>query len=393
MPHEIELRGIVGIDITAREISSELAKAGGTDVKFLVNSPGGLFFAGIEIHNLFRGYKGNIEVLITGMAASAASYFILPANKITAYDNATYMIHNARNLAIGDRHAMLKMHSILDGMDSIMAKAYGSKSDTLVGKIKSLMDAETFYFGDDMKAAGFVDEIIEAPEDAANALDKDTAITEARASVEMCIDGLRGSDAANEDINRAVAYVDSMSLLGEPKAAIPGEGDPDKLEAMKNVAIQSNNSSNALTPAGAGKTKQEDKQLKTLVELLADNPSAKAELDILIATARTEGETAAKDEMKAVIAKVSPIITSPDYGADVKTAGIEAITGDGHIATFETLVKITDRDIETAKAEAAKKETEEGEETPGAGGGKEVADAQAQATFQEKLDRTKGGVK
>ena len=132
--------------------------------------------------------------------------------------------------------------------------------------------------------------------------------------------------------------------------------------------------------------------MKTLAELLTENPSAKAEHDVLVATARTEGatqgSTEAKDEMKAVIAKVSPILTSAEYDADVKEAGINAIIGDGPIATFQTLVVLADRDIEKAKADAAKKESDETKETPGASGEK-LTDAEAAAEFKKKKDDVK----
>lgn len=122
----------------------------------------------------------------------------------------------------------------------------------------------------------------------------------------------------------------------------------------------------------------------TLAELLAANPSAQAGYDAAIAQARSEGEVSARDEMKAVIAKVSPFLTSASYDADVKEAGIKAITGEGHIATFETLATIADRDLEKAKAKAA--EEEEGEETPPGGG----EGLEAGAAYADKKKRLKG---
>ncbi len=123
--------------------------------------------------------------------------------------------------------------------------------------------------------------------------------------------------------------------------------------------------------------------MKTLAELLVENPSAKAEHDVLVATARTEGATGAKDEMKTVIAQISPTLKSDAYGIDVKEAGINAITGDGPIATFLTLVVLADRDTEKIKAELARKESEESGETPGSSGNK-LTDAEAKAAFDKK---------
>ena len=127
--------------------------------------------------------------------------------------------------------------------------------------------------------------------------------------------------------------------------------------------------------------------MKTLAELLAENAPAKAEHDIFIATARTEGATEAKDEMKAVMNRVAPILGSPDYSEAVKACGVKAITGEGTVAAFEAVVVMADEAIEKAKAEAAQKETDETGETAGGATGE---DAEAEAAYKAKQDRLKG---
>lgn len=219
MAKVIVLSGVVGWDLTARAIRSELKAAKGKDVEFHVNSPGGLVFEGIEIFNLIRDYKGKTEARITGIAASAASYIVLAADSVSAFDNATYMIHNALTLAIGNHHDMRKVANTLESLSDILAKAYARKTGKDIADIKQLMDDETFLFGDEMLHEGFVDEIIEAPEDEDGDRDRESAVMTARASIEMCRNQLRETDAANSDLDRAVAYVDSMSLLLDGHAA------------------------------------------------------------------------------------------------------------------------------------------------------------------------------
>lgn len=383
MAHEIVLTGDVGWEITAKDIRASLDESGGDDILFLVNSPGGFVFEAFEIFNLIRDHKAPTEARITGIAASAASYFILAADKVTAHENATFMIHNALAIAIGNHHDMRKTADIIESLSNIIAKEYVNQTGKAINNIKQLMDDATWLFGDEIKDEGFVDEMVDSGSDDGDG-NKASAVLTARAAVEICLEKMRTSDAANEDYQKAVAYMDSLALLDGPKAVAvtPSEGDAEKLAAMKNILNTQS------TPAVAGQQTQEDKQLKTLAELFTENPSAKAEHDVLIAKARTEGATVAKDEMKAVVDRISPKLMSAEYGADVKEAGIKAIIGTGAESTFETLVIMTDRDIEKAKAEAAKKETEEAGETTGAINGK---DSEAQATFQEKLKRTKEG--
>lgn len=372
----IALSGDVGWEINAKDIRADLKSANGGDVEFHINSPGGFVSEGIEIFNIIRAYEGHTTGVITGVAASMASYFILACDKVVAYDNAIYMIHNPWTFAIGDYNDMQKAFDMLKGMAGLLAKAYANKADEAISKIKSLMDDETFFFGDEIKTAGFADEMLDGSADDGDADGRASAIITAKASMETCLNRMRASDAANSELEKAVAYFDGMSALIEtPKK-------PDITPAASG--------GDDITPAGAGIEKQEDKHM-TLAELLAANPSAQVEYDDAIGKARTEGATGAKDEMKAVITRVSPQLTSAAYDADVKDAGIKAITGEGHISTFETLVVIADRDIEKAKAEAAAASAAEGgdgnggEETPGQAAGQGADDATAYAEKQARL--------
>jgi ATP-dependent Clp endopeptidase proteolytic subunit ClpP len=370
----IALSGDVGWEITANDIRAELKDAKGADVEFHINSPGGFVSEGIEIFNLIRAYSGHTTSVIVGLAASMGSYIPLASDKIVAYDNAIFMIHNAWAFAIGDHNDMRIVADRIEGMSNILARAYAKKTGKTVDAVKALMDKDTFFFGEEMLTEGFIDEIIDAGDDADDN-DKESAIIVARASMDACLNRMRKSEAANDDLQKAVAYVESLSLLTEPT---------QKSKPVA-VAIDSNHIE---TPAVAGKKKQEDKFM-TLAELFAANPGVKAEYDAAILQAHADGVKAAKDEMKALVAKVKPILASAEYGESVKAFGAEVLTGDKTLDGFEAIVFMEDQRIEKAKADAAADETDETEETPGADAS---ADADAQASFDAKKERVKAGV-
>jgi ATP-dependent protease ClpP protease subunit len=373
MAKEVILSGDVGLDITAQGIAEELKAARGSDVDFLLNSRGGLVFAGIEIFNLIRSYKGKTRMIITGIAASMGSYIALAADEVIAFSNTSFMVHNALALVLGNHNDMRKRADSLEGMSNILAKEYAKKTDKPLAKLKALMDEESFFFGDEILEAGFVDEIREAGED--DDTDRASALVDSRASVDACLARLRDTDAANDDFDRAVAYMDGISaLMDVPKAK-------DKMIATIAIDVQK--------PAGAGKT-QEDKHM-TLEELLAANPTAQAEFEAAIGKARTEGETAAKDWMKALVAKVSPIITSDKYDDKVKAFGIDVITGEKTIDGFEAIVFMKDQELEAAASDAAQSETDETDETGGDGGAGGDEAAEAKAAFDEKFKNTPVG--
>jgi len=213
MPKIIVLSGPVGWEIRAKDIRAALKEAKGGDVEFHVNSPGGIVYEGIEIYNAIREYPGRTEARITGLAASMMSYIVLAADKVSAYDNATFMIHNALALAIGNHNDMRKVAGILESLSNILAKAYSKKTGKTMEEVKSLMDDETFLFGDEMLHEGFIDELIEAPDKEDDGEDRESAIIKARGMIDSCFARMRESDVANSDLERAVAYLDSMSLL------------------------------------------------------------------------------------------------------------------------------------------------------------------------------------
>jgi ATP-dependent Clp endopeptidase proteolytic subunit ClpP len=210
MARIITLSGPVGLDVTAEMVRNELKSANGQDVELHINSPGGFVFAGIEIYNIINDYSGHVEARIIGVAASMMSYIVLAADKITAFENATFMIHNAKSLAAGNHHDLRKTANTLESISNILAQAYALKTGKKLSDIKALMDDETFLFGQEIMDAGFIDEIIERAE---KEDDRESAILKARAFVESCINNLKNTESANADLNRAVAYVESMSLL------------------------------------------------------------------------------------------------------------------------------------------------------------------------------------
>ncbi|PHR57279.1 MAG: hypothetical protein COA44_06155 [Arcobacter sp.] len=159
--NEIVIKGVVGSwAVDPEDITYRLKNMDG-DVLVPIDSIGGSVIAGIAIYNAFKEYnKGKITFRIMGVAASISSYIVLSGDSIEAYDNTTYMIHNASLPVQGDHHKLRKVADIAEGLSSIIAKAYASKTGLSEDEIKKLMDSETFYFGGEMKEAGFIDELL-----------------------------------------------------------------------------------------------------------------------------------------------------------------------------------------------------------------------------------------
>ena len=157
----IAIDGIIGLEVTAADIRAQFAEAS-EPVEMIVNSPGGLVSEGTAIFNAVRDFRrqgGEVNARVVGMAASMSSYIPLAADRITVEDNAVYMIHNPRAIAIGDQRNMRKTADTLDGLAGILANAYARKSGKPVDEVRAMMDEETYFFGQEIVDAGFADDI------------------------------------------------------------------------------------------------------------------------------------------------------------------------------------------------------------------------------------------
>ncbi len=156
---KIEIKGEIGWDVTADSIENLLNNTN-EDLEIEIDSPGGSVFEGIKIHNLLVNYKGKKTIIINALAASMATYIAMAGDVIKVYDNATFMIHNAWGVAIGDYKEMQNTAEVLEGLTKLLAQKYAQKTGKSIDEIRALMDKESFFFGEEIVVNGFADELI-----------------------------------------------------------------------------------------------------------------------------------------------------------------------------------------------------------------------------------------
>lgn len=205
---KIIIRGVIGSwDIDSQDVINQLNASEG-DIEVEIDSIGGSVFHGVTIFNALKAYsKGKVSVIITGVAASIASYIALAGDEIKAYDNTTYMIHNAWLPSIGDYREHRKSADISESLSVLIAKAYISKTGMSAEEIKALMEDETFYYGDEILEAGFVDEMISTEHEGTKA----EAMAMAHESLKAC--------------NNAVMTNENIALDAVAKL-LPQENEP-----------------------------------------------------------------------------------------------------------------------------------------------------------------------
>lgn len=182
----LNIEGVIGWEITAEMVRDQLVQADGDDIQARLATPGGLVSEGILIYNELDLYPGNVDTHLMGEVASMGTYISQVGTKRTAAGNAVFFIHNVWGMTVGDHREMFSYGEHLDSLTNIIAKEYVSRTGQKIEDLRAAMDEETFYYGDEIKAAGFIDEItgdIE-PDGRAEAISKaKVLITDAKARI------------------------------------------------------------------------------------------------------------------------------------------------------------------------------------------------------------------
>ena len=138
----------------------DLELVDGQDVDIEINSPGGYIYPASEIYTALMQHKGNVNITITGRAASAASVIAMAGTHVKMSPTAQMMIHNVSASASGDYRDFEHCAEQLKKSNDTLANAYMLKTGKTKEEILELMDYETWFTPDEALENGFIDEIL-----------------------------------------------------------------------------------------------------------------------------------------------------------------------------------------------------------------------------------------
>ena len=152
-----------GLFITPEGFMQDLeAVRGKSKVTVKLNSCGGDLYTGIAIHNAIKALGAHVDVVVEGIAASAASVIMCAGDTVQVYPGSLVMIHEPACTVIDycnidDLKAIIKMLNA--GIDAA-AEIYAAKTGTETDKLKSMMHKETWMTGRQAIENGFADELL-----------------------------------------------------------------------------------------------------------------------------------------------------------------------------------------------------------------------------------------
>lgn len=148
------------VGTTSTLVAGLLAKMGEGPVTLNINSPGGDMFEGLAIFNLLREHRGEVNVNVIGVAASAASVVAMAADNLRIGKSAFLMIHNTWTTASGNRNQFNALAEKLLPFDKAMAAIYADRTGKSEADVLALMDAESWISGAEAVEGGFADSLL-----------------------------------------------------------------------------------------------------------------------------------------------------------------------------------------------------------------------------------------
>ena len=144
----VYLYGTIGADFwdaessnTAKSFAQTLDQLSPKPLDIRIDSSGGDVYEGFAIASAIQRYEGETTAYVDGLAASAASYVAMMADRVVMTDYAQLMIHDAWTYVGGNSADMLLAAERLDGVDAAIAAIISARSGMDVEDVRAAMDA------------------------------------------------------------------------------------------------------------------------------------------------------------------------------------------------------------------------------------------------------------
>jgi ATP-dependent Clp protease protease subunit len=181
-------------------VAKDFRKAlkGYRNVTVHINSPGGDVMAGAEIYSALREHsmngEGTVTVIVTALAASAASIIAMAGDRILMHPVAYMMIHNPWTIAMGDAKELRKTAKTLDVISEGLVSAYETRTGKDREELKKMLENETWMSAGTCVEEGFADGIYGAEAGAAASLVRPTMMSAKAHGVQEIISRIRAAE-------------------------------------------------------------------------------------------------------------------------------------------------------------------------------------------------------
>ncbi len=160
---KLRLSGYVGDyyfedGFTSGDVIMALAQIDDADpLTVYLNSGGGIATEGAAIHALLSARKGKTDIVVEGVAASAASLIAMAGKKVTMSAGAVMMIHDPSGYTSGSSDDHKKAIEALEALATAYARVYAMKSGKSAEDCRAIMKEERWLTPPEAVSEGFAD--------------------------------------------------------------------------------------------------------------------------------------------------------------------------------------------------------------------------------------------
>jgi ATP-dependent Clp protease protease subunit len=142
-----------------------------SDLEVHINSGGGVASEGAAIHALLKARSGTTNIVVEGVAASAASLIAMAGESVIMSAGAVMMIHDPSGFTFGTSDDHSKTIEGLEALATAYARVYADKSGKTAEACREIMKAERWYTPEEAVAEGFADDTTEVKAEPVAAFD------------------------------------------------------------------------------------------------------------------------------------------------------------------------------------------------------------------------------
>jgi ATP-dependent protease ClpP protease subunit len=159
----VDLYGVIGDEyggITADQFRKEVAAIPSkTPIDVHIHSDGGSFFDGVAMHSQLRQRTGEVNVIVDGIAASAASLVAMAGKTITMAKHSWMMIHEANGALHGRASDFRAAAERLEATNREIVSIYAGRWKGTEDELRAALDAETWLNAEQSVAIGLADSV------------------------------------------------------------------------------------------------------------------------------------------------------------------------------------------------------------------------------------------
>ncbi len=141
------------------------------DLDCHINSAGGVASEGAAIHALLAARSGVTNIVVEGIAASAASLIAMVGATVTMSAGSVMMIHDPSGWTFGTSADHTKTIEGLEALATAYARVYAAKSGKTADECRAIMKEEKWFTPQQAVDAGFADETTETKAEPVAAFD------------------------------------------------------------------------------------------------------------------------------------------------------------------------------------------------------------------------------